>query len=140
MQGQRGLDLLSGASEYLRNNPTSSADMSVQEQDPNRPRKRRRAALACEQCRQRKLKYVLTLVLKCMDASGLIGNAYRCDRADPCGACVKSRLPSCVYQSTYTYDYGGAARVSFLGDFWSGWRYFTLDRKGWCFAEVVVCC
>jgi hypothetical protein len=122
MQGQRGLDLLSGASEYLRNNPTRSADMSVQEQDPNRPRKRRRAALACEQCRQRKLKYVLTLELKSTDASGLIGNAFRCDRADPCGACVKSRLPSCVYQSTYTYDYGGAARVSFLGDFWSGWR------------------
>ena len=56
MQGQQGLDLLSGASEYLRNNPTRSADMNVQEQDPNRPRKRRRAALACEQCRQRKLK------------------------------------------------------------------------------------
>jgi hypothetical protein len=37
---------------------------------------------------------------------------FRCDRADPCGACVKSRLPNCVYQSTYTYDYGGAARVS----------------------------
>jgi hypothetical protein len=56
MQSQRGLDLLSGASEYLRNNPIRSADMSVPEQDPNRPRKRRRAALACEQCRQRKLK------------------------------------------------------------------------------------
>lgn len=56
MQGQRGLDVLSGASEYLRNNPIKSADMSVQDQDPNRPRKRRRAALACEQCRQRKLK------------------------------------------------------------------------------------
>jgi hypothetical protein len=48
-------------------------------------------------------------------SSELIGKTHsRCDRADPCGACVKSRLPSCVYQSTYTYDYGGAARVSFL--------------------------
>jgi hypothetical protein len=56
MQGQQGLDLLSGASEYLRNNPIKSADMNLQEQDLNRPRKRRRAALACEQCRQRKLK------------------------------------------------------------------------------------
>ncbi|KAM0713849.1 hypothetical protein Q7P37_010811 [Cladosporium fusiforme] len=45
--------------------------------DPPRPRKRRRAALSCEQCRQRKLK---------------------CDRNDPCGACVKSRLPACVYK------------------------------------------
>ena len=75
MQGQRGLDLLSGASEYLRNNPTRSADMSVQEQYPNRPRKRRRAALACEQCRQRKLKYAINLEVKSMDGSRLIENA-----------------------------------------------------------------
>lgn len=42
----------------------------------HRPQKRRRPALACEQCRTRKV---------------------RCDRLSPCGACVRSRNPECSY-------------------------------------------
>ncbi|KAK3363759.1 hypothetical protein B0T25DRAFT_576286 [Lasiosphaeria hispida] len=41
-----------------------------------RPQKRRRPALACEQCRARKV---------------------RCDRAAPCGTCLRSGNPECIY-------------------------------------------
>jgi hypothetical protein len=40
------------------------------------PRKRRRPALSCEQCRHRKVK---------------------CDRAYPCGQCLQSKTASCSY-------------------------------------------
>lgn len=45
-------------------------------QRPNPPQKRRRPALACEQCRYRKV---------------------RCDRASPCSTCVRTRNPDCTY-------------------------------------------
>lgn len=40
------------------------------------PRKRRRPALSCEQCRRRKIK---------------------CDRAYPCGQCLQSKTTTCTY-------------------------------------------
>lgn len=40
------------------------------------PRKRRRPALSCEQCRRRKIK---------------------CDRTYPCGQCLQSKTASCTY-------------------------------------------
>lgn len=40
------------------------------------PRKRRRPALSCEQCRRRKIK---------------------CDRTYPCGQCIQSKTASCTY-------------------------------------------
>ncbi|KAJ5923445.1 hypothetical protein N7454_008690 [Penicillium verhagenii] len=51
--------------------------MSDKENSQSNPRKRRRPALSCEQCRRRKV---------------------RCDREMPCGPCIKSHPPmNCVY-------------------------------------------
>jgi hypothetical protein len=45
---------------------------------PNQPRKRRRPALSCVQCRRRKIK---------------------CDRNMPCGQCTSSKTSACLYAS-----------------------------------------
>ncbi|UNI20434.1 hypothetical protein JDV02_006522 [Purpureocillium takamizusanense] len=47
---------------------------------PTPEKKRRRPALACEQCRSRKIK---------------------CDRSSPCGHCTKARIASCTYAPTH---------------------------------------
>ncbi|KAG4027374.1 hypothetical protein MFRU_030g00110 [Monilinia fructicola] len=47
-------------------------------QPPSQPRKRRRPALSCIQCRRRKIK---------------------CDRNMPCGQCISSKTPACQYSS-----------------------------------------
>ncbi|KAK0633184.1 hypothetical protein B0T14DRAFT_506057 [Immersiella caudata] len=52
------------------------ADLATPLAQRPRPQKRRRPALACEQCRARKV---------------------RCDRATPCNTCVRSSNPDCTY-------------------------------------------
>jgi hypothetical protein len=45
-------------------------------------------------------------------ATRLTNNYSRCDRSDPCGACVKSNLPACVYKSNHGLGVGGLPTVS----------------------------
>jgi len=47
------------------------------ETDGSGPRKRRRPALSCVECRKRKVK---------------------CDRRRPCGPCTRTRMPTCTYR------------------------------------------
>ncbi|KAK0655869.1 hypothetical protein B0T16DRAFT_21192 [Cercophora newfieldiana] len=54
-----------------------------------RPQKRRRPALACEQCRARKV---------------------RCDRASPCSTCLRTDSPGCTYTSQLPPGSGGGGR------------------------------
>ncbi|PHH63750.1 hypothetical protein CDD81_5515 [Ophiocordyceps australis] len=54
--------------------------MLMQAQAEAAEKKRRRPALACEQCRRRKI---------------------RCDRDSPCGQCIKAQMPSCTYAPTH---------------------------------------
>lgn len=54
-------------------------DLDMTDASRPAPKKRRRPALACAQCRARKV---------------------RCDRTSPCSNCIKSRIPDCTYISS----------------------------------------
>lgn len=64
---------------FAKESPTTKSAKPNMSEPPNSipaPRKRRRPALSCEQCRRRKIK---------------------CDRTYPCGQCLQSKTASCSY-------------------------------------------
>ncbi|KAK0388857.1 hypothetical protein NLU13_5100 [Sarocladium strictum] len=67
---------MSGSNHSHSGSPGSHGDA----QSHVREKKRRRPALACEQCRKRKV---------------------RCDRTKPCGPCLKARISPCTYAPTH---------------------------------------
>lgn len=80
-------------------------------------RQKRRPALACEQCRRRKIKYETT---RCLVPVHQILTWYscRCDRNAPCRQCVRTNLKECLYvhdtRSTFTRPPFEAEQTRFL--------------------------
>ncbi|KAL3960558.1 hypothetical protein ACCO45_005675 [Purpureocillium lilacinum] len=70
----------SQAQAHELRHPPAQATSQPHLLQPTPEKKRRRPALACEQCRRRKIK---------------------CDRNSPCGHCTKARIASCTYAPTH---------------------------------------
>ena len=62
------------------------------------PRKKRRPALACEQCRRRKIKYAhQPLPPSDLPGADHLLRQCRCDRLNPCQQCLKANTHDCLY-------------------------------------------